>query len=242
MKDYVESRISSVNARIDEMEDSGGGGGMVVLTASGNFVAPANIDALVTCIGGGGGGGAGSYIYGQNAGGGMGTGGKAGGDTKFGTFLTTYGGAAGMMIAAVVSLTKNQSIVCTIGAGGQKGNGNNGAYVTTPTPGTNSSVPYLSTGGAIGSGSTAASVNGKAPTGTYNGMVSPTNGLTTATGVDNSIGGRGGQNGTVYGNGGGGGGMTPGSVGPGVIPPNNSIPCDGSSGGSGAIIIEYIKT
>jgi hypothetical protein len=266
MKDYVESRISSVNARIDEMEESSGGLTRVIMTSSETFVAPADIVAKVTVIGGGGGGGQNGWaVSGSSAGGG---GGKKGGTTSFGNFCYAIGGAGGggggghANTSAVliqhgggggggsgetfiffVNLVKSQPVSCIVGAGGQGGaqitnSGTGAAGESSPATGFHNSF-IGGAGGAIFS--TTSSPNaGKGGQGCVAGGAGSVSELSTS---GRGIGGYGGVYIFGYGCGGGGGGDN--QVGVAFSTDNEGsalAPFHGGNGGSGAIIIEYIKT
>jgi hypothetical protein len=266
MKDYVESRISSVNARIDEME-SGTGLQRVILTSSGTFVVPADIVAKVTCIGGGGGGGQNGWSVSGGTGGGAG--GEKGGTTSFGNFCYAIGGAGGggggghasttivltqhaggggggcgETFIFFVNLEKNQSVSCIVGAGGQ------GGALTTNSGTGAAGESSLDTGFhksfAGGAGGAIYSSNNKANPGKGGQGYVAGGDSSTVEPVVTGKRGRGGYGGVYifgYGCGGGGGGSS--QAGPAFSTSNAGseiAPFSGGNGGSGAIIIEYIKT
>lgn len=188
--EFVQAAVSDVN---------GGFTTRVVVTTSGDWIAPKSGVYKVVLIGGGGGGGKGGGP-GNNTGG---SGGGGGGATSFGTYGSAVGGGGGggggiygggggggcgQVSEYYVNLNANQSISVTIGAGGV-----GASAVNTASPnglnGTGTLAGYGGTNGAGGSGGAGASTGGS--------LASSRSGGT---------GGSGGYSPWSYGSGGGGGG------------------------------------
>lgn len=217
--------------------------GMAILTASTTYTAPNAGVYKVTVIGGGGAGGNGGYAYEA------GVGGKQGGTTSFGSLLSAIGGSgggggagskggsagggggAGEIRFAYVTLTKNQAVQVTVGAGAPRAtatsSASNGGNGEGPSGG-RGGKGYNGGGGAAGAGN-----------GSNNGVLDY---------ADEGVGGAGGVNGTPYGGGGGGcSGIdmnTPGAA-AGGAEYGGSFTGDanryGGKGGNGAVFIEYFK-
>ena len=197
----------------------------MVITTSGNFIAPVKDWYCVICIGAGG----------QGGGRGATKGGAQGGSTSFGSFLSARGGSGGgagfaysgagggeegELTVAFVHLEAGQSIPITIGAGSSVTSGT--ADGAGPMPGLGGNT-NLAGGGAAGAGTGCSGIN----TNSYG-----------------AVGGAGGQGHFGFGGGGGGIGGGGSRLGQGGTPGFGGVRPDGTSniggaGGQGAIIIEY---
>lgn len=197
----------------------------MVITTSGNFIAPVKDWYCVICIGAGGQGGGRVTLCGGNV----------GGSTSFGSFLSARGGSGGgtgfaysgggggeegELTVAFVYLEAGQSIPVIIGAGSSTTSGiDAGAGVL---PGLGGNVNHAG-GGAAGAGNGCSGITTNSY-GAIGGAGGPGH-----FGFGGGGGGAGGG-GTIFGNGG-----TPGFRG--VRPASTSN--IGGAGGPGAIIIEY---